>query len=296
MCIRDRPSSESTLTTKPDAQDVSKTKMINLANTQILYLCYSNERNFFMERKMKKIIYIAMFLASSLSFTSPTWIEYLIKVDNPQNAAKIVAATDKFMSSDFVKNNFKGSLHLNAYIAGGKVEETHSFALLQPSLAEHEIWLAKVSDPNNEEVRKFGSVLNANSKGVGSRINVFIQTYGTPSNKDTVWAIYPFRTKASNVEDIVEATEDLNEAIKDSFPGQFGLSERMAGGGMQTHLYTVGYESLAEMEQWEDSTSRDTGLSPFDKEMDKLVEWHEREIVRNIRVYDSAMTLQDFVE
>ena len=72
-----------------------------------------------------------MFLASSLSFTSPTWIEYLIKVDSPQNAEKIVAATDKFMSSEFVKNNFKGSLHLNAYIAGGKVQETHSFAVLQ---------------------------------------------------------------------------------------------------------------------------------------------------------------------
>ena len=109
---------------------------------------------------MKKIIYIAMFLASSLSFTSPTWIEYLIKVDNPQNAAKIVAATDKFMSSDFVKNNFKGSLHLNAYIAGGEVEETHSFVLLQPSLAEHEIWLAKVSDPNNEEVITIGPLLD----------------------------------------------------------------------------------------------------------------------------------------
>ena len=184
-----------------------------------------------------------MFLASSLSFTSPTWIEFLIKVDSPQNAAKIVAATDKFMSSEFVKNNFKGSLHLNAYISGGKVEETHAFAILQPSLAEHEIWMAKVSNPENEEVRKFGSVLNANSEGIGTRINKFIQTYGTPSNKDTVWAIYPFRTKQSNVEDIIEATEDLNEAIKDTFPGQFGLSERMAGGGMQTHLYTVGYES-----------------------------------------------------
>ena len=89
----------------------------------------------------------------------------------------IVAATDKFMSSDFVKNNFKGSLHLNVYIAAGKGEETHSYAILQPSLAEHEIWLAKVSDPNNEEVRKFGSVLNANSEGVGTRINTFIKTY-----------------------------------------------------------------------------------------------------------------------
>ena len=39
---------------------------------------------------------------------------------------------------------------------------------------------------------------------------------------------------------------------------------------MQTHYITVGYESLAEMEQWEDSAPRDTGVSPFDKEMDKL--------------------------
>ena len=204
---------------------------------------------------MKKIIFLAMFLASSFSYTSPTWIEYLIKVDGQQNAAKIVAATDKFMSSEFVKNNFKGSLHLNAHVAGGKIEETHAYVILQPSLAEHEIWLAKLNDPNNEEVRKFASVINANSQGVGTRVNTFIQTYGTPSNKDTVWAIYPFRTKASNVEDIIEATEDLDEAVKDTFPGQFGLSERTAGGGMQTHLYTVGYESLAEMEQWEDSAS-----------------------------------------
>ena len=85
---------------------------------------------------MKKITLILMFLASSLSFASPTWIEYLFKVDSPQEAAKIVAATDKFMSSDFVKNNFKGSLHLNAYIAAGKEEETHSYAILQPSLAK----------------------------------------------------------------------------------------------------------------------------------------------------------------
>ena len=245
---------------------------------------------------MKKIITLLLVLATSVSFASPTWIEYLIRVESPQSAAKIVAATDQFMSSDFVKNNFKGSLHLNSYIAGGLDGETHSFAVLQPSLAEHEIWMAKLSDPNNQEVAKYLSVLNANSEGKGSRINTFIQTYGTPSNKDTVWAVYPFRTQPSNVEDIIEATEELDEAIKETFPGQFGLSERMAGGGMQTHLFTVGYESLAEMEQWEDSAPRDQGVSPFDKEMDKMAEWYEREIVRNVRVYDSALTLQDFVE
>ena len=245
---------------------------------------------------MKNLIILILALASSLSFSAPTWIEYLIKVDSAQNAAKIVAATDKFMESDFVKNNFKGALHLNAYISNGQVEETHSFVLLQPSLAEHEIWIAKLNDPNNEEVRKYFSVLNSISENVGTRINKFIQNYGTPTNKDTVWAIYPFRTQPSNVGDVLEATEDLDKAVKESFPGQFNLSERIAGGGMQTHLFTVGYESLAEMEEWEDSAARDTGVSPFDREMDKLVEWQEFEIVRNVRVYDSAMTLQDFVE
>ena len=54
---------------------------------------------------MKNLIILILALASSLSFSAPTWIEYLIKVDSAQNAAKIVAATDKFMESDFVKNN-----------------------------------------------------------------------------------------------------------------------------------------------------------------------------------------------
>jgi len=70
---------------------------------------------------MKKIILLLMVLTSSVSFSSPTWIEFLIKVENPQNALKIVAATDRFMESDFVKSNFKGSLHLNSIVAGGKI-------------------------------------------------------------------------------------------------------------------------------------------------------------------------------
>ena len=58
---------------------------------------------------------------------------------------------------------------------------------------------------------KYFSVLNSISENVGTRINKFIQNYGTPTNKDTVWAIYPFRTKQSNVEDIIE---DLDKSIK----------------------------------------------------------------------------------
>ena len=65
---------------------------------------------------MKKIIVLIMVLTSSASFSSPTWIEFLIKVENPQNALKIVAATDKFMESDFVKNNFTNFLYFLLFV------------------------------------------------------------------------------------------------------------------------------------------------------------------------------------
>ena len=61
---------------------------------------------------MRKLLITLCFLSSSFAFAAPTWIEYLIEVEDAQSAAKVVAATDKFMESDFVKefgvyNNFK---------------------------------------------------------------------------------------------------------------------------------------------------------------------------------------------
>ena len=89
---------------------------------------------------MKKIIFLAMFITSTLSFTSPTWIEYLIKVDSPQNAAKIVAATDKFMSSEFVKNNFDME-------GGMDVEDTFNLvaSCIDQIYSEEESWPASES-------------------------------------------------------------------------------------------------------------------------------------------------------
>ena len=134
---------------------------------------------------MKKIIFTLIFLSSTFIFANPVWVQYDFKVDSPQNAAKIVEATDKLMSASFTKKNFKGSLHLNAWIANGNSEATHSYAVLQPSLAEHEKWMNALQ--NSSTGQEFYDVFNSNSTPVFQRVNSFIQTFGNPSNEDVYW-------------------------------------------------------------------------------------------------------------
>ncbi|MEL1227338.1 MAG: hypothetical protein VW963_11395, partial [Candidatus Neomarinimicrobiota bacterium] len=86
---------------------------------------------------MKNLLISLLFLTSGYIFSNPVWVEYYIKVDSPKAAGKIVQATDNLMSSDYVKKNFKGSLHLNTWIANGDDDSTHVFAVLQPSMTEH---------------------------------------------------------------------------------------------------------------------------------------------------------------
>ena len=56
---------------------------------------------------MKNILITLLVLSSGFIFSNPMWTQYEIKVDNPDSAAKIIAATDEYMASDFAKENFK---------------------------------------------------------------------------------------------------------------------------------------------------------------------------------------------
>ena len=64
---------------------------------------------------MKKILITLFFISSTYIFSSPVWVEYYIKVDSPQSAAKIVEATDNLIDSiDLIKKlNKKVGVSLN---------------------------------------------------------------------------------------------------------------------------------------------------------------------------------------
>ena len=60
---------------------------------------------------MKKLILITSIAISGFIYSNPIWTISDIKVDSPEAAANVIAATDELMASDFAKENFKDSLH-----------------------------------------------------------------------------------------------------------------------------------------------------------------------------------------
>jgi len=242
---------------------------------------------------MKKILLlISLFLFGHIN-ANPIWTIYDIKVDSPEAAANVVAATDELMASNFAKENFKGSLHLNAYLANGDNEATHFFAVLQPSLTEHANWMT--ASQQSTAGQKFFKSLRENSTNVSEQLNSFVQTYGNPSNEDIYWIIHEFNAAPSDLPKIVKAFERVDEETRGDFPGQFGLSSVAFGADETTHLLTVGYKSIAELEAWEDQISTNKAVLRFQKTLDGMVKWTGSRLLFNARVYDSASDLEQFV-
>lgn len=242
---------------------------------------------------MKKLLITLIAISTAYISAGQIWTQYDFKVDTQESAAKIVAASDELMASEFAKSNFKGSSHLDFYLANGSNTATHSFALLQPSMAAHQEWMTSLQ--NSPEGQKFFTVMNENSTPITERINSFLQSYGTASNDDVVWLIHQLNVKPSKVKALTRAFEKVDQNTKGDFPGQFGLSAVAFGQEDVTHLLTVGYSSIEEMESWEDQLGSNKAINNFWKTFDNLGEWKGNDLLINARIYDSALTIQEFL-
>ena len=242
---------------------------------------------------MKKLIITFLTIFTTFTSAGQIWTQYDFQVGSQEAGAAIVAANDELMNSSFAERNFKGSAHLDVYISNGSSPATHSFALLQPSLAAHQEWMTALQ--SSKEGQKFFSVFNANSTPVSERINSFMQSYGTPSNEHTVWLIHQLKVKPSDVSKVAKAFAQIEKDIEGEFPSQFGLSSVAFGQDDVTHLLTVGYRSIEELESWEDQTGSNDGVQRFLKSMDKIAEWKGNDLLFNARVYDSALTIEEFL-
>ena len=235
---------------------------------------------------MRKLLIIALTFASINIAAGQVWAQYDFQVESAEAQAKIIAASNELMSSDFAKENLKGSVHLDVYISNGSSSATHSFAVLQPSMAAHQDWMMALQ--TSPEGQKFYSVLNSNSTAVSERINSFIGSYGTASNEDYVWLIHQLTIDPSDTQRLIKAFEQVDKDIEGQFPGQFGLSAVAFGQDDVTHLLTVGYESVAEMESWEDQIATNKAVLRFLKTLDGMLKWTGSRLLFNARVYDSA--------
>jgi len=242
---------------------------------------------------MKKILITCIALGAYFVSAGQVWSQYDFQVDSPEAQANIIAASEKLMKSDFANQNLKGSVHLDVYISNGSSSATHSFAVLQPSMAAHQDWMMALQ--NNPEGQEFFQVLNDNSTPISERINSFIGSYGTASNEDYVWLIHQLRIEPSDTQRLIKAFEQVDNDIEGQFPGQFGLSAVAFGQDDVTHLLSVGYKSIEEMESWEDQVASNYGTQKFLKTLSKFAEWKGNDLLFNAVVYDDAQTKEDFL-
>ena len=242
---------------------------------------------------MKKILILIMALGAYFVSAGQVWTQFDFQVDSPEAQAKIIAASNELMSTNFAKENLKGSVHLDVYISNGSSPATHSFAVLQPSMAAHQEWMMALQ--NNPEGQKFFRALNENSTPVNERINSFIGSYGTASNNDNVWLIHQLSIDPADTQRLIKAFEQVDKDIEGQFPGQFGLSAVAFGQDDVTHLLSVGYESVAEMESWEDQVATNEGTQKFLKTMSKFAEWKGNDLLFNALIFDDAQTKEDFL-
>ena len=246
---------------------------------------------------MKKTIFtLTLLLASSLSFAS-TWSVYEVQVKQ-SDAPAVAAALNKFMQSD-VGKSMPGGVHLNATLFGGTNNATHAFVLLFPDLATQLNWQASVQ--TTKAGQEFWTAMDALATPVASWTNSMVRSWGTPSNKDRFYQVTRFYTTDPLA--VLAAQEKLmaDPSMAD-FPGQVGLSQTAIGnrlganGAYTTHVFTVGFESAEEMENWGNYLNTQPAWAEYLQTMNRFVTFMGTELVTNAAVYDAKMDIETFLK
>ena len=130
---------------------------------------------------------------------------------------------------------------------------THRVVVLYPSIAEMESWNQKFS--GSDAGKAFLDSINGIASPVAQYMEQPLQNWGTVSNDDMVFDIV--RLQVSDAAATAAGLDALMNAPESKdFPGQTWLIQVVRGNsapdGRVTHQIVVGYESLAEMEAWQD--------------------------------------------
>ena len=209
--------------------------------------------------------------------------------------AAVLEAAEEFMQSPTGKS-YTGAFHINSILANGVNPATHLFALLMPSMAAIHDWESSLV--GNEDIQKFWSVLDENATPVTEYMGSLIKTWGDVSNADNVWMLTKFRT--TNPAAVVAGQDMLSEKFGDKFPGQVVLHSLAAGtrnganGDYSTHMFVVGYESVAEMEEWISYLNTQPAWAEYLSSLRDSTVWQGSDLIQNSKIYDNGMDVKSF--
>jgi hypothetical protein len=235
---------------------------------------------------MKRVAILAAgLLLGQLASAAPNWQVTSFSME-PQNLAKVLAATDELLSSPVGKTT-PGTVSLMVNLIDGSDPSTHSFITSFDSLAAREGFFQKLQA--DDAWATFLDTFTPLADPVSNSRMTFLKSWGEESDKDVVWQIYAF-TVTDDAAFPAALDAFLGSTTGKGFPGQVHLSAVSAAGMSDvTHLISVGFESEAEAETWGDAMIATNDWAAYLDASGKASEFRGTYLIRTIKTWGAPM-------
>lgn len=212
-----------------------------------------------MNRILKFLVPIALLCAPMFAAAGPGYSLATTTV-KPLDIPTVIAATDKMMASA-TGQKFKGRLLLLQRIADGNDPATLSIVSIYKSAAELETYSNLMQD-DPARAEYFKTIVPIAQLQTTSRLST-LKSWGDINDTDTIWAAHYFTvTDPAAFVAALDAFQKSPVGLK--FPGQGHLAALSFGGiSPATHVISLGYASIAEMEAYNDMVAKDPAWATF---------------------------------
>lgn len=238
-----------------------------------------------MKRIAIPLFLVPFVLAGSLAAAAEPWWSQIDLAATPSHAPQVVAAADKFMSSEIGKT-FPGRLMLQANVADGADPATHSFVPIYKSAADREAFVQKLQ--GNAAWAEFQRTLEQLTQPGGQVLYRNVKSWGDINDTDDVWMSH-----ALHVTDPAAYLAALDALMASptgkKFPGQVYLSSVVAGGVTpMTHVVSVGYDSAKEMADWLAVRDASADWAAFDRASDEASDYLGGSLANTVKTWGPA--------
>lgn len=238
---------------------------------------------------MRKVLLgLSMLVLTSLSFSSlaQPGLHATGVVINPMDQAKVIAAFQVWMDGYGKKS--KNRILLQSHVADGANPATHSFVAMFSSVAENEEFSNMVQEEGMEEWMAFLEKVTPVSSVVSSSRSTVIRSYGDISDDNDVWIVHALT--AGNAPSVVQAMDAwMNSPTGKKFPGELHLMGTVAGGiGAPSHLVAIGFESQAQMAEWNEVAAPSADLGRLLSSLNALTEYHGANMLMTIGAWGKS--------
>jgi len=237
-------------------------------------------------KTFKFLVPIAALMSPMFAAAGPGYTLAGVRV-LPLDVPKVIAATDKMMASA-TGQKFKGRLLLLQHIADGNDPATLSIVSIYKSAAELETY-ANLMQDDPARAEYFKTVAPISQLETTARTST-LKSWGDINDTDTVWNAHYFNvTDPAKFLAAVDAWM-ISPAGKKA-TGQVHLSAMSFGGVGPvnvTHVISVGYASIAEMEAAADANRNDTDWLKLLAAIDPISTHLGADLSRTLKQWGSA--------